>query len=99
MQYLLIILVTLFASMLGAVCGIGGGVVIKPVLDVMGIMNVETVSFLSGCTVLCMTLYSVITNLASKSIPIRMGISVSVSFGAAIGGIIGKSSFQIVRIL
>ena len=97
MQYLWIIPVTLLASMLGAVCGIGGGVVIKPVLDAMGLMSVATVSFLSGCTVLCMTLYSVVMNLATKSIPVRMRISVSISFGAAIGGIIGKNGFQMVR--
>ncbi len=97
MQYLLIIPVTLLASMIGAVCGIGGGVVIKPVLDAMGVMSVNTVSFLSGCTVLCMTFYSVVMNLATRSIPIRMRISASVSFGAAMGGVIGKNGFQMVR--
>lgn len=99
MQYLLIIPVTLFASMLGAICGIGGGVVIKPVLDAMGIMSVSAVSFLSGCTVLCMTLYSVIMNLMKKSIPIRLKISVPISIGAAIGGVVGKSCFQWTRSL
>lgn len=99
MQYLIIILVTFLASMIGAVCGIGGGVVIKPVLDAMGIMSVNTVSFLSGCTVLCMTCYSVGMNLKTKSIPIRMNISVPVSVGAAVGGVIGKSCFQSLRMM
>lgn len=94
---LMIILATLIASMLGAICGIGGGVVIKPVLDSLGIMSVNTVSFLSGCTVLCMTMYSVATNLKSKSIPIRLNIAVPVSIGAAIGGIVGKDIFQILK--
>ncbi len=99
MQYLWIIPVTLLASMLGAVCGIGGGVVIKPVLDATGFMSAAAVSFLSGCTVLCMTLYSVVMNLTTKNIPIRMHVSVSISFGAAIGGIIGKNGFQMVSTL
>lgn len=99
MQYLIIILVTFLASMIGAVCGIGGGVVIKPVLDALGIMSVNTVSFLSGCTVLCMTCYSVGMNLKTKSIPIRMRISVPVSIGAAVGGVIGKSCFQSIRMM
>ena len=53
-------LICFFASIIGAICGIGGGVIIKPVLDALGVMDVATISFLSGCTVLSMTTYSVI---------------------------------------
>lgn len=95
MILVLIVLVTLLASLFGAICGIGGGVVIKPVLDSLGIMEVSTVSFLSGCTVLCMTLCSVGINLRTKSIPIRLKLSVPVSIGAAVGGILGKNGFQL----
>ena len=37
MEYLIIILVCFFSSVVGAICGIGGGVIIKPVLDAVGI--------------------------------------------------------------
>ena len=47
-------LVSLCASAVGAVCGIGGGEIIKQVLDATGILAVTTGSFLSGCTVLSM---------------------------------------------
>lgn len=53
------ILISFLASIAGAICGIGGGVIIKPVLDVVGLDNVTTISFLSGCTVLAMSCYYV----------------------------------------
>ena len=44
-------LVSFLASTAGAICGIGGGVIIKPVLDLFQMASVSTISFLSGCTV------------------------------------------------
>ena len=60
MVELVFILVSFFASVIGAICGIGGGVIIKPVLDAFGLYSVSTISFMSGCIVLAMTAYSVI---------------------------------------
>ena len=40
--------VSFLASIAGAICGIGGGVIIKPVLDLFGLDSVSTISFLSG---------------------------------------------------
>ena len=58
--YVLFWMISFGASIVGAICGIGGGVIIKPVLDAFGVLSVSTISFLSGCTVLAMTCYSVI---------------------------------------
>ena len=52
-------IVCFVASVAGAICGIGGGVIVKPVLDVFGWDSVSTISFLSGCMVLTMSCYSV----------------------------------------
>lgn len=52
MSSILFFCVSFFASIAGAICGIGGGVIIKPVLDMLGLASVATISFLSGCTVL-----------------------------------------------
>ena len=49
-------LVAFLSSIVGAICGIGGGVVIKPVLDLFQLGAVSTINFLSGCTVLSMSL-------------------------------------------
>ena len=45
---LFFLIISLAASIVGAICGIGGGVIIKPLLDVTGLATVATSSFLSG---------------------------------------------------
>ncbi|MDR1766402.1 MAG: TSUP family transporter [Lachnospiraceae bacterium] len=61
--YVLIALISFIASALGAVCGIGGGVIIKPALDAAALFDVPVVSFLSGVTVLAMSATSVLRHL------------------------------------
>ena len=56
--YILFWIVSFGASIAGAICGIGGGVIIKPTLDAFGVLSVSTISFLSGCTVLACLLYT-----------------------------------------
>jgi len=93
----LVFLVCFGASIIGAICGIGGGVIIKPALDAFGIMDVATISFLSGCTVLSMTTYSVIKSKMSGSSRIDSETGVPMAIGAAVGGVAGKQLFQIVK--
>lgn len=97
-MYIVFLLISFLASVIGSICGIGGGVIIKPLLDITGLLSVSTVSFLSGCTVLSMSLVSVTTasieaqKLGNKAIELREGTPLAI--GAAIGGIIGKELFQ-----
>ena len=49
MTYLLILMICFLASFIGAICGIGGGIIIKPFLDSYGVADVKTISFLSSC--------------------------------------------------
>lgn len=92
--YVLFGLISFGASIAGAICGIGGGVIIKPTLDAFGVLSVSTISFLSGCTVLGMTCYSVIKGKMSGESLIDMRIGTPLGIGAAIGGVAGKSMFQ-----
>ena len=62
---ILVLCIAFGASIVGAICGIGGGVIIKPLLDAFGIAGVAEISFLSGCTVLSMSCYSVVKALAA----------------------------------
>ena len=81
--------VSLLASIVGSICGIGGGVIIKPVLDAMNVMSVSCISFLSGCTVLTMSVVSVYKNMrAGKKLNLRIATLLAV--GAAVGGVAGK---------
>jgi len=97
LQSLLFFAVSFGASIVGAICGIGGGVVIKPVLDLFGWASVATVSFLSGCTVLSMSCYSVVKSLRAgdKAIDRRSGTPLAV--GAAVGGVAGKQLFSAIK--
>lgn len=89
--------VSFFASIAGAICGIGGGVIIKPVLDLLGVDSASTVSFLSGCTVLSMSLYSVGKGLLAKDSLVKMNTGTPLAIGAALGGVIGKQLFSAVK--
>ena len=94
--YVLFLAISFAASSIGAICGIGGGVIIKPLLDAFGVLSVSTISFLSGCTVLAMTCYSVIRSKLSGESLVDMRIGTPLAIGAAIGGVLGKSMFQVI---
>ncbi len=94
---LLFFLVALGASVVGAVCGIGGGVIIKPVLDLLHLESVSTISFLSGCTVLSMSCYSVIKSLLAGEKRVSLKTGTPLALGAALGGLVGNQLFGLVR--
>ncbi|MGN1406271.1 MAG: sulfite exporter TauE/SafE family protein [Erysipelotrichaceae bacterium] len=98
-QSMLFMLVSFIASTIGAICGIGGGVIIKPVLDIFGWQGVSTISFLSGCTVLSMSIYSVVKSFISGDKGVELKTGSSLAFGAAIGGIAGKELFSLIKSL
>jgi uncharacterized membrane protein YfcA len=95
--YLIVLGICFISCLVGAICGIGGGVIIKPALDVLGIMDVATISFLSGCSVLAMTTYSVIRSKAGGGSRIDEHLGAPLALGAALGGIFGKNLFQVLR--
>ena len=91
--YIIFLLVSFIASAVGAVCGIGGGVIIKPTLDAFRVLDVATISFLSGCTVLVMSCYSVIRGRLAGDSNLDMAAATPLAVGAALGGILGNRLF------
>lgn len=98
-MYVLFLIVSFLASVVGAICGIGGGVIIKPLLDSFGVLSVSVISFLSGCTVLSMSIISIIKAKRGGNSLLNMRISTPLALGAALGGVLGKSIFQYVSLL
>lgn len=96
MLYLICCLVTLFACVLGTICGMGGGIIIKPVLDATGVMSVSAVTFLSGCTVIAMSCWSVGKTLLKKEAALDKHNTPFLAVGAALGGVAGKELFNLV---
>ena len=94
---ILAFLVSFLASTAGAICGIGGGVIIKPTLDLFQMASVSTISFLSGCTVLSMSLYSVGRGLLAHDSTVDFKTGTPLALGAAIGGVFGTQLFPDVK--
>lgn len=90
----LVFLIAFGASLIGGICGIGGGVIIKPLLDMMGVADVATVSFLSSCTVLSMALYNVTKSRLEHSQAVEGRTGLPLALGAAVGGIAGNACFK-----
>ena len=97
MSQLICILVSFLASVIGSICGIGGGVIIKPVLDAWNLYSVSTISFISGCIVLSMSAYSVLEAKLTHKSTIEKGSGTQLGIGAALGGVLGKQLFDIAK--
>ena len=95
----LFLLISFGASVIGGICGIGGGIIIKPLLEMFNMASVSTISFLSGCTVLSLTLYSVGKSLSDRSGTIKLATGTPLAIGAAIGGVAGKYMFTAISSL
>ncbi len=105
MNELLYGLVALLATVVGAICGVGGGIVIKPALDAIGGLSASAISFLSGCTVLAMAAVSVLrrgvgskVGKPAQGVAARgAGIRFWLPAGAVVGGLLGKAAFEGLR--
>lgn len=93
---IIVFAIAFFASTIGAICGIGGGIIIKPVMDAVAATDVATINFLSGCTVLSMTCYSVIKSKVSGDSKIDPAIDTPLAVGATLGGLAGRQMFSAV---
>lgn len=85
-------IVVCIATLLGAFVGLGGGVVIKPVLDVIGAHPLEQISFISSCAVFAMSITSMAKHIRNKT-PIKPFIVLLVAAGSVAGGICGNTLF------
>ncbi|MBR6791097.1 MAG: sulfite exporter TauE/SafE family protein [Oscillospiraceae bacterium] len=92
----ILFLLCLIASGLGAITGVGGGILIKPIADAMDLLPVSAISFLSGCTVLCMSASSLIRT-RHNGVRLEKSITVPLAVGSVGGGLLGKYLFELIR--
>ncbi len=89
MNFLIYFILALFATTVGSLTGMGGGVIIKPLMDVLGDYNVQTIGIVSSITVFSMAVVSVGKQIKSKSaIPFRTAVPLGV--GSVVGGFTGE---------
>ena len=91
MLTVLAIFISLCATTVGAISGLGGGIFIKPLLDLTSI-NVSTIGFLSNCTVFAMAVANIYKKRNTK-LNFKLSIVITLSIGSIIGGIIGQCIF------
>ena len=96
--YFIFPIVVIIASMIGAIAGIGGGVIIRPVLDAFNYFSVaEITNMISTMCVVFGTSTSIIRHVLSKSKIENWKISVYLGIGAVVGGVLGQYMFQFVK--
>ncbi|OQY42253.1 MAG: hypothetical protein B6227_02600 [Fusobacteriia bacterium 4572_74] len=83
----------LLATIFGSLVGLGGGVVIKPVLDAIGTYDLTTIGILSSFTVLSMAVVSTGKQI-NKGFKVEKNMLV-VATGSILGGGIGNFLFSI----
>lgn len=91
--YFLYFLISFIATTLGAIAGLGGGVIIKPFLDVFSDLGIQSIGILSSITVFSMSIVS-LSKLIKKGFKIDMHIWYLI-LGSAVGGIGGKVLFDL----
>ncbi|MEF9990863.1 MAG: sulfite exporter TauE/SafE family protein [Romboutsia sp.] len=94
MNAIIYFLVGLLATTVGAISGLGGGVIIKPVLDTLGHYDISSIGILSTFTVFSMSIVAI-----GKSMKDRVKLegkrTVAIALGSILGGTIGKNLFTI----
>ena len=73
----------------------GGGVIIKPLLDVLNDYTVQTIGVLSALTVFSMSVVSIGKQMLAKTkIPFK--IAIPLALGAVVGGLAGEKLLQVI---
>ena len=80
------------STTIGAISGIGGGVIIKPVLDMLGQYDISSIGVLSTFTVFTMSIVTLIKNLKNK-VKLDGRRTIFLALGSIMGGVIGKNIF------
>ena len=91
-MHVLGLLLAFAATLFGALTGMGGGIFMKPVLDLAGWQDAASISVITSATVLVMT---VITRFKSRHSPNKppAAIAVPLAVGSVTGGFIGERLF------
>lgn len=92
---LIYFLVALLSTIAGSMAGLGGGVIIKPVLDFLGDYNIATISVLSSFTVFAMAVVSIIRQILYKS-KIDIKNTGALAIGSVLGGLLGQQVLTLI---
>lgn len=87
--------VAFFSTLIGAISGMGGGIIMKPVFDILGKYGAFETGVLTASTMLAMSLYSVGSNINNfRKEKENSKIIVFVAIGSLLGGLAGDAVFR-----
>ncbi len=92
-MYILYFLIAIGATTIGAMTGVGGGVIIKPILDILGHFDSLTISTLSAITVLSMAISAFTRQLITHS-KIDTSVVIPLALGSILGGSVGQKTLS-----
>ena len=89
MYKILYFIIAIFSTTIGSVSGMGGGIIIKPVVDTIGQYDAATIGVLSAFTVLTMSIVSIGRQI-QKKVHINRQIALFIVIGSILGGFLGQ---------
>lgn len=84
------------ATFIGSITGLGGGIVIKPAFDMVGMDTAVLISVYSTIAVFSMCLVSIYKRSREKNQTINQKLALSLAIGSIIGGLIGDKIFGVI---
>ncbi|MCL1830428.1 MAG: sulfite exporter TauE/SafE family protein [Oscillospiraceae bacterium] len=94
-MYIVAAIIVFIATLIGAIFGIGGGIIIKPAMEAITGLPLAYINALSGITVLCMAVISLFRYLKSGA---KLNLRILwMSVGAVAGGFLGKYLFDLMK--
>ncbi|OOM76697.1 sulfite exporter TauE/SafE [Clostridium puniceum] len=93
MIILIYVIIILIATISGAISGLGGGVIIKPLFDMLGYHNAAAIGFYSSVAVFAMSIVSISKQL-TNGFDFQLKTVLWISIGSLVGGIFGEDIFN-----
>lgn len=88
--------IVFIATTIGAIAGLGGGVIIKPLFDFLGFHDAQTVGVLSAFAVFAMSVISLFKH-REKLFQLDLNLIIEISVGSFMGGLLGEALFSKVK--
>ena len=87
-------IIIFLSCVIGAIAGIGGGVIIKPTLDTFNVFDILTINSVSSWSVFSMSIVSIITQTRKSETKLNKKIALFLAISSMLGGILGSSLFS-----
>lgn len=94
MMRIILAIVAVFASIIGALTGVGSGIVLKTFYDLVNAGNVLAIGFYSTIMVFTMCIVSILKQV-KHGFKFNLGFLISISLGSILGGYLGNELLNI----